>query len=253
MAGRFFWYDVMTTDTGAAREFYSAVVGWGTQDSGAPGSEYAVFTVADRGVAGLMPIPDDARKAGVRPSWMGYIAVDDLVRAAASLERQGGKLHRGPTEVPGVIRFAVVSDPQGAGFLIAQPLITDPPPEPPLGTPGTVGWRELRAADWKSAFAFYEKMFGWTKTEAMDMGPMGTYQMFATGDDTVGGMMNNTAAETPYWSYYFNVERIAAAAERCVAGGGTVVNGPHQVPGGQWIIQCLDPQGAGFALVAPKK
>ena len=33
------------------------------------------------------------------------------------------------------------------------------------------------------------------------------------------------------------------------AGGGTVLNGPMAVPGGGWIIQALDPQGAMFALV----
>src|SRR5208337_2333441 len=241
MVGQFFWYDLMSTDTAAAGKFYGAVVGWSTQDSGTPGPEYTLFTVAGRRVAGLMPIPDDAREAGVRPSWMGYVGVDDLVRAVARLEQAGGKLHRGPTEVTAVIRFAVVSDPQGAGFLIAQPLVKAPP-EPPLGTPGTVGWRELYADDWKSAFAFYESMFGWTKTEAMDMGPMGTYQMFATGGATVGGMMNKTPQlQSPCWGYYINVAGIDAAAGRVVAGGGAVVNGPQQVPGGQWIIQCVDP------------
>jgi hypothetical protein len=30
--------------------------------------------------------------------------------------------------------------------------------------------------------------------------------------------------------------------------GGTVINGPMEVPGGDWIAQCLDPQGAAFAL-----
>jgi hypothetical protein len=35
-------------------------------------------------------------------------------------------------------------------------------------------------------------MFGWTKADAMDMGPMGTYQLFATGGMAVGGMMGIT-------------------------------------------------------------
>src|ERR1700746_524908 len=71
MSGKFFWYDVMTTDTAAARNFYCKVVGWQTQGgSGAAGMEYTVFTVNGRGVAGLMPIPEDARRTGVRPAWM---------------------------------------------------------------------------------------------------------------------------------------------------------------------------------------
>jgi uncharacterized protein len=251
MPGKFFWYDIMTSDTEAARKFYGDVIGWSAQDSGVPGTNYTVFTVGGHGVAGLMPIPEDARKAGARPCWMGYIAVDDVDRTAARLEQEGGKILRAPCEVPGVIRFCVVADPQGAGFLIAKGLVQDAPPELAVGTPGTIGWRELYAMEWKTAFDFYEKMFGWTKADAIDMGPMGTYQLFATGGAAVGGMMTKPAAiPMPHWGFYFNVTGIDAAATRVTAGGGKILNGPMQVPGGQWVVQCMDPQGAAFSLVA---
>jgi predicted enzyme related to lactoylglutathione lyase len=230
MPNKFFWYDVMTTDTKAARGFYCEVVGWGAQDSPAPGMDYTVLTVNGQGVAGLMPIPDDTREAGVPPMWMGYIAVDDVDEAAGRLEREGGNVHRAPTDVPGIIRFAVVADPQGAGFIIAKGLMENAPPELPPGTPGTVGWRELYAADGEAAFAFYERMFGWTKGEAMDMGPMGKYQLFATGGANVGGMMTKPpAVPVPHWTYYFNVPSIDTAAARVTAGGGKIINGPMQV------------------------
>lgn len=254
MPGKFFWYDVMTTDIVAARKFYCDAVGWEAEDSGTDGMQYTVFTVNGRGVAGLMPIPGDARRSGARPTWMGYIGVDDVDEAAARLAREGGKVHRPPCDVPGVIRFAVVADPQGAGFLIAKPLVGDAPPELPVGTPGTVGWRELYAADGSSAFAFYAKMFGWSKSEALDMGAMGIYQMFATGDSTVGGIMTKPATvPMPYWGYYFNVDGIDAAGARVTAGGGNIINGPLEVPGGQWVVQCTDPQGAMFSLVAVRR
>lgn len=254
MSGNFFWYDVMTTDTAAAATFYGAVVGWGVQDSGVPDSDYTLFTVDGRGVAGLMATPEDARKAGIKPRWMGYVAVDDVDLAATQLVEAGGTVHRAPIEVPGVIRFAVVADPQGAGFLIAKGLVQDAPPELPIGTPGTVGWRELYAVEWQAAFTFYQKLFGWSKAEAIDMGAMGTYQLFATGADPVGGMMNKPdTMPAPQWGYYFNVGAIDAAAARVTAGGGAILNGPHQVPGGQWIVQCRDPQGAFFSLVALRR
>lgn len=254
MSGNFFWYDVMTTDTAAAATFYGAVVGWGVQDSGVPDSDYTLFTVDGRGVAGLMATPEDARKAGIKPRWMGYVAVDDVDLAATQLVEAGGTVHRAPIEVPGVIRFAVVADPQGAGFLVAKGLVQDAPPELPIGTPGTVGWRELYAVEWQAAFTFYQKLFGWSKAEAIDMGAMGTYQLFATGADPVGGMMNKPdTMPAPQWGYYFNVGAIDAAAARVTAGGGAILNGPHQVPGGQWIVQCRDPQGAFFSLVALRR
>jgi predicted enzyme related to lactoylglutathione lyase len=57
----------------------------------------------------------------------------------------------------------------------------------------------------------------------------------------------------PFWLYYFNVDAIDAAAARAKANGGKILNGPHEVPGGLWIVMCMDPQGAAFAMVAPKR
>jgi predicted enzyme related to lactoylglutathione lyase len=254
MHGQFFWYDVMTTDTQAAARFYGEVVGWGVQKADAEGKEYSIFTVNGQGVAGLMPIPEAAAKQGAGPAWMGYIAVDDVDAAAETLKRAGGAIHKGPITVPGVIRFAVVSDSQGAGFMIARGLSKETPQLPPFGTPGTIGWRELYAGDGPAAFAFYEKAFGWTKADTHDMGEMGVYQLFATGAEPVGGIMTKPPAiPRPYWGYYFNVSAVDAAADRVKAAGGKVINGPHEVPGPMYIVQCMDPQGAYFALVAPKR
>ena len=254
MQGQFFWYDVMTTDTKAAAKFYANVVGWGVQNADTGSKEYTVFTANGQGVAGLMPIPDDAAKQGARPGWMGYIAVDDVDGAAAKLKREGGTLHREPETIPGIIRFAVVSDPQGAGLYIARGLSMDVPPPLPLGTAGTIGWRELFANDSQAAFAFYQKMFGWTKADSFDMGEMGTYQLFATGAEPVGGMMTKPPAiPRSFWGYYFNVPALDAAVERVKAAGGVIMMGPAAVPGGQWIVQCTDPQGAYFALVSVKR
>ena len=84
------------------------------------------------------------------------------------------------------------------------------------------------------------------------MGAMGTYLLFNTGGDAVGGMMNSPDNFRPLWLYYFNVENIDAAKDRVEASGGEVFQGPHQVPGGSWIIQARDPQGAMFALVGSR-
>jgi hypothetical protein len=88
------------------------------------------------------------------------------------------------------------------------------------------------------------------------MGPMGIYQTFATGGPAgaamVGGILTKAdAMPVPMWLYYFNVENTGAAVERIKDSGGQVLNGPHQVPGGSWIAQCLDPQGVMFAVVGP--
>ena len=256
MHGNFFWYDLMTTDTAAARAFYGAVVGWGTQDSATPGMDYTLFTVDGAGLLGLMPEPKEMCDAGVQPCWLGYVQVDDVDAAVARIEKLGGKKMRDPVDVPGVIRFCPVADPQGAGFFVAKPMPRGETPKLPPNHVGTVGWRELYAADAEKAFGFYAEAFGWTKGEAMDMGPMGTYQLFKTpGDaDAVGGTMTKPAAvPMPYWGFYFTVDAIDAAAKRVTEHGGKILNGPMAVPGGGWIVQCVDPQGAFFSLTAGKR
>ena len=51
-----------------------------------------------------------------------------------------------------------------------------------------------------------------------------------------------------FWLYYFNVGDLDAAAQRVEAGGGEIPPALIEVPGGSWIVQCTDPQGAVFAL-----
>ncbi|TXM91110.1 VOC family protein, partial [Methylobacterium sp. WL122] len=127
-----------------------------------------------------------------------------------------------------------------------------PPPMPPRGTPGPFAWHELHARDWEPAFAFYAGLFDWETSMAVDMGPMGTYQVFARSGVDLGGMMSAPLPTAPSWLFYIAVEAIDAAAERVAAAGGTVLQGPHPVPGGDWIVQAQDPQGTPFALVGPK-
>jgi predicted enzyme related to lactoylglutathione lyase len=122
---------------------------------------------------------------------------------------------------------------------------------PPDGKgPGFVAWRELMAGDLEKDWAFYSALLGWTKDTDHDMGPMGAYRLFKTGGaDNAGGIMTKPAdLPAPFWTYYFSVEGVRAAAARLTAAGGKVINGPMQVPGGDWIVQGLDPQGAMFAL-----
>jgi predicted enzyme related to lactoylglutathione lyase len=69
-----------------------------------------------------------------------------------------------------------------------------------------------------------------------------------------GGMM----AKAPHipvscWNFYFCVDSIKETIQRVQSGGGKVLNGPVQVPGGGWIINAQDPQGAMFSLVANRE
>ncbi len=88
----------------------------------------------------------------------------------------------------------------------------------------------------------------------MDMGPDGKYQLFNIDGVQSGGMMTKMAkTRAPFWLYYFNVPKLDPCVEAIKANDGEIVNGPMQVPGGQWIVQAIDPQGAMFALVANER
>jgi uncharacterized protein len=261
--GKFIWCELMTSDTKAAGDFYTSVIGWKINEMTMPGAPdgmppYYLFEMGEGdncpGIGGMMDFPPEL-EGKLPPNWTGYVAVDDVDQTARDYVSLGGRVQREPDDIPGVGRFAVVADPHGAVICIMTPI---PPENPPreLGPndPGNVGWRELYAGNVDEAFDFYSKVFGWTKDHDFDMGEMGPYRIFAHGGEVIGGMMKMPqSVPVPCWSYYFNVDAIDAAIERVNTAGGQVVNGPMPVPGDSWIVQATDPQGAFFCLVAPKR
>ena len=85
----------------------------------------------------------------------------------------------------------------------------------------------------------------------MPMGAMGDYMLYQIGGNDAGGMMKKQEMlPMPMWLYYFNVDGIDAAAARITNAGGSIAMGPHQVPGGQWIVSAVDPQGGSFQLLS---
>ena len=167
----------------------------------------------------------------------------------ARVEQAGGTALSPMIDIPKVGRMRTVTDPQGAAFSVFQPAepMTGPDHVPEVGD---VSWHELYTNDTETAMQFYSTQFGWRATETMDMGDMGTYRMFGR-DFPLGGMMNKppAMAQVPsHWGFYFSVPDIEAGAARVKAKGGKVVNGLMEVPGGDRIVNCMDPQGAGFSL-----
>jgi uncharacterized protein len=253
---RFIWYELMTTNQDAAEAFYRAVVGWKTADAGQPGLRYTILSAEGRGMGGVVELSVEACKAGARPGWFGYVGVPDTDDAAKHIVEAGGSIHKSPENIPNVGRFAVVADPGGAAFMLLTPLPRQDEPAPPdPKTLGLVSWHELYSSiGERAAFDFYAKQFGWETFELMEMGEMGKYRIFGAGGVPMGGMMNKPKeAPVSAWGFYVNVDSIDAAIERIKKAGGQVTMGPSEVPGGQWIVQGLDPQGAAFALVSDKR
>lgn len=255
MHGRFIWHELMTTDTEQAAAFYAHVFGLEARDSGMPGMNYNLFHLpgSETYVSGMMAITAEDKAAGMPSNWTGYVAVDDCDKTAAEFAAHGGAILKAPDDIPEVGRFAVVADPSGAVICVMTPTPSGAMPDPiPDGTPGTVGWAELMNGEAESAYSFYAARFGWSREMAMDMGPMGTYQCFGVDGQAIGGMMRSPEG-TPgsFWGYYFYVPAMDAAIGRAREKGGSLVNGPMEVPGGQWAVQMIDPTGAYFCMLAP--
>lgn len=249
------WYELTTGkgSLGAAGNFYGEVFGWGIRDAGMEGFDYHLATSDADMVAGLMEMPDDA--GGMPPFWMIYFGVDDADKAAADIAAAGGRVHRAPADIPGTGRFAVVGDPQGAGFGILQP---EPMPGGGAGNAfdqqksGHGNWNELMTTDPEGAFGFYSGLFGWAKSRAVEMGAMGTYQLVSHEGTDIGAMMGLGNSPMPAWLPYFGTKGVKEAIARIEASGGRLAHGPMEVPGGAFIAVAQDPQGAWFAVVGPE-
>jgi uncharacterized protein len=252
--GSFVWYDLQTTDIDAAKNFYTAVVGFGLADFpmpvGAP--SYTMFADANgHPIGGVMALPEAAKAMGAPPHWLAYVAVEDVDTAAAWVASNGGTVLAPPFDIPTVGRASVIMDPQGAVISLFARAEDRPTTYPNPIPNGQASWNELMTDDRQAAASWYGSLFGWTERERMDMGEMGIYSMygFDHAPYAFGGMMNKPPMmPKSAWLHYFKVADLEAALEVVKANGGKIMNGPMDVPGGDRVAQCIDPQGAAFAL-----
>jgi predicted enzyme related to lactoylglutathione lyase len=215
---------------------------------------------SDGGFAGgVFQINDEMQSHGARPGWLGYIYVEDVDRSVAAIEQDGGKTWMPPFDIPNVGRIALVTDPQDAPFYVMKPI---PPANDPnaesdvfsVDQPQHVRWNELSTTDPDAAIAFYRRHFGWGQEGEMDMGEMGKYRFIQSGATRIGAVMRKPPQlPVSAWSYYIGVDDIDRAVSAIQAGGGRILNGPMEIPGGEFALNGLDPHGAAFGLVGPRK
>jgi len=259
--GSFIWYELMTTDAGSAARFYGSVVGWriAAQASTSPdGQDYRMIGRHDGGAAGgVLQLTAPMLEHGARPAWVAYLQVADVDAAVAAIEADGGHALMARKDLP-VGSIAMVTDPMGTPFYVMKPI---PPPDKPDATSDVfdpkasqrVRWNELSSPDLARAKGFYARHFGFQFNEVMPMGPLGDYCFADHGGLRIGAIMQKPP-DNPNagWLFYFGVDSVTAAKAAIEAGGGTVMLGPQEVPGGDCIVIACDPQGAAFGVVGPR-
>ncbi|NWF46395.1 VOC family protein [Hydrogenophaga sp. D2P1] len=248
--GDFIWYELLTTDADAAQRFYGDVVGWTASDSGQPGMDYRILDAGDGQAGGLMQINE--QMPGAKPVWLGYVGVPDVDAAVADWTAAGGSVQMPMMDIPKVGRIAMLADPDGVPLYVMRGASDEVSTAFRVADARHVRWNEIAVKDDKASLAFYQVRFGWTVVDTMPMGEQGDYHLLAANGVRMGALMRSPVGQEPRWLYYFGVEDIDAAVEQIKAGGGQVLDGPHQIPGGEYSLHARDPQGAAFGLVGPR-
>jgi predicted enzyme related to lactoylglutathione lyase len=241
------WVELGTPDIEAAAGFYGDLFGWEIPElpNSAELGGYRRAKKDGKDVAGVAPLMQE----GQPPAWTSYISVEDADATAAAVKEAGGSVIAEPMDVMDLGRMAVFADPTGAVFGIWQPGTF--PGAGLVNEPGALAWNELGTRDPEAAKAFYSAVFGWG-TREHDMGEMGTYTEWLSGEDSIGGMMDVSGRlpdEIPaHWLVYFAVENTDATLETLKASGGSVSFGPIDIPAGRFAM-VADPHGAAFAVI----
>ena len=245
-SGHLGWVDLSTADVEAAVSFYRALFDWTVTTNETPMGGYAVGSVGDRQVAGMMGQP--AATTGAPSVWTTYFFVDELDATVSTIVAAGGSVLTQPFEIPDGARVGVVADPGGAMFALIS---EQPQPGPYLSTVvGGVSWVELMSRTPDDATTFYREVFGW---EATTQDAAGTpYTVFGLGGDPVAGMVP-AGADVPddapdSWSVYFTTGDCAATVEQAVTLGGRTILPPTATPMGPFAV-LADPQGAVFQVM----
>jgi predicted enzyme related to lactoylglutathione lyase len=112
--GSLTWNELGTKDTAKAKQFYSSLFGWDSEDF--DNGAYTVVRVGDRSNGGIRPQTE--QEANIPPNWLPYFAVESADESAAKASELGGTALVPPMDVPVAddSRIAVIADPQGAVF-----------------------------------------------------------------------------------------------------------------------------------------
>lgn len=249
--GRFCWYDLMSTDPAASKEFYTKLFGWRVEPTPMGEMTYDMLYTGDRPLGGLVPLDPGE---GLPTHWIPYIAVEDIHATCETAAARGGQVCVPPTAIgPGV--FAVLGDPQGTFFSIWQNEEGEAPPEAPRGTPGVFCWNECMSTDAAAGGEFYAALFGWAVTPMeMEVGGCAVaYRTFGLGGEHHAGIMDlpPEALEQgakPHWLSYVAVDDCDAATEKATGLGAQVLCPPTDIPETGRFSVLMDPQGGMLSL-----
>ena len=121
-AGMTFCYnELWSTNAEESKQFYAGLFGWSAAASPiGEGGVYHIFKHGEKDIAGLLQMPEAEDDGGTPPHWLSYVLVDDVDDCAARVTALGGAVKVPPSDIPGIGRFSVFSDPAGVPIGVFQ-------------------------------------------------------------------------------------------------------------------------------------
>lgn len=256
LSGTFAWPELATTDQTAAVAFYRALFGWDVDEQPiGPAEMYSMFKLAGADVGAAYTMRAEERQHGAPPHWNAYITVANADESAARAHELGAIVVAPPFDVMDAGRMAILQDPTGAMFQLWQ--AGKSIGAKTLGEPGALCWTELTTSDTFSAERFYTALFSWTPKHSMPDSPTPYTEFTVEGADRPSiGMMAKPPHLPPnvpsFWLPYFQVVDVDASVAKATSLGAQIHFGPHDIPDAGRFAVIADPQGAAFAVFAPK-
>lgn len=247
-AGAPCWIDLLSSDIGRSREFYTHLFGWTAGEASEEFGGYFMFFRDGEPVAGAMP---GQPGVDVMDQWGIYLHVDDARKTLDLALASGAQASQPAVDIADLGTSAVITDPNGArigiwqantfaGFGGVRPL------------PGAPGWVELHTRDYDKSVAFYRAVFGWDTHTASDT-PEFRYTTLGPADRANGGIMDAAGfggGAPAGWSVYFAADDVDATLARVTELGGAVAMPAEDTPYGR-LAAATDPVGAQFKLIGP--
>lgn len=231
--GAFIWHELRTRDVAPAQAFYGALFGWTFEKAQVPDVTYYMIRLNGRDIGGLF----DSTGHEMPSHWGGLISVEDVDRAAAIAAANGGEMCGEAQDIPGVGRFAMINDPQGANVGLYCTLHGDP--DTSRAEIGEFCWDDLFTTDVAAAIPFYEKVIGW---QAEEVGPgMVVFKANGLLEASIGPVPEGVP---PHWAVYIAVADLEAATEKAQTLGAKVLMANQDVGGFGRFSVFQDPTGA---------
>ena len=238
IAGKLIWFDLLTDNVEAAKQFYGPVFGWKFTDVPDSQRRFSVISAGNERIGGIF----QPNTGGAKAHWLTFISVSDAEAAARYVKSSGGQVVSGPTSVPSRGTHVVLRDPQGAMIGVLKSDSGDPPDEP--AEPGEILWADLFAAKPAEAATFYQGLASWTPNP----GKSDRIIMNAGGFSRAGIKQLPDGAK-PGWLPYVQVNNVPATLKRVKSAGGKILISPSPDLFEGRLAVIADPQGGVIGVV----